>query len=176
MNRDKHELENTPRDEGNLKDPVCGMQVAPDQHALAYQQMYFAFCSAQCKERFLANPHLYIGHPGSRAVVQGGSKVLKHRRLKLDEALPDELAQRVIAAINGMMGIRRIEIKTDTINIQYDLLQVTEAQIESVLAGIGATLGHSWSERLRRAFVHYFEETEIASLEVQDSGSPRHSH
>lgn len=87
-----------------------------------------------------------------------------------------ELAQRVIAAINGMMGIRRIEIKTDTIDIQYDLLQVTEAQIESVLAGIGATLDHGWSERLRRSFVHYFEETEIASLEVQDSGSSRHSH
>lgn len=175
MNQDSRELRNRPQAEDSLRDPVCGMQVAADQHAITYQQMHFAFCSIQCKERFLANPHLYIGHPGHKAPAQEGRTVLKHRRLKLDESLPDDLAQRAIAYINDMMGIGHITIKGDTIDIQYDLLQVTEAQIESALAEVGATLDQNWSERLRRAFVHYFEETEISSLEVPP-GAGGHNH
>jgi YHS domain-containing protein len=175
MKQKIRELQSRPQNEDSLRDPVCGMQVAPDQHAITHQQMHFAFCSMQCKERFLANPHLYIGHPGNKAPAQEGRTVLKHRRLKLDESLPDDLALQVFMYIKGMMGIENIEIKGDTIDIQYDLLQVTEAQIESALAEVGATLGHSWSKRLRRAFVHYFEETEIASLEVP-SGAEGHHH
>ena len=157
------------------RDPVCGMQVAQDQHAITYQQMNFAFCSIQCKERFLANPHLYVGQPGYKTPVQEGRRVLKHRRLKLDEPLPNDLAQQAISHINEMKGIGHIEIKGDTIDIRYDLMQLTEAQIESALVEVGATLDYGWSERLRRAFVHYFEETEISSLEVS-TGTGGHHH
>ncbi len=150
----------------NLRDPVCGMQVAPDQHALTYQQMHFAFCSTQCKERFLANPHLYIGQPGQKSPAQEGRKVLKHRRLKLEEALTAEQARHVVKNIQAMMGIKSIKITDNLIEITYDLIQVTEIQIESKLAGTGAVLGHGLSERLRHAFVHYLEETELATLEV----------
>ncbi|MBT8128908.1 MAG: YHS domain-containing protein [Gammaproteobacteria bacterium] len=164
-----------PQNEDNIRDPVCGMQVRPDRHAITHQQMHFAFCSSQCKERFLADPHLYIGHPGHKAPAQEGRTVLKHRQLKLDKSLPDDLALQVFLYIKEMMGIENIEIKGDTIDIQYDLIQVTEAQIESALAEVGATLGHSWSERLRRAFVYYFEETEISSLEVS-TGDGGHNY
>ena len=150
------------------------MQVAPDQHSITHQQMHFAVCSMQRKERFLANPHLYIGHPGNKAPAQEGRTVLKHRRLKLDESLPDDLAQLASTYIKDMMGIKHIEIEGDTIDIQYDLVQVTEAQIESALVEVGATLSHSWSERLQCAFVHYFEETEIASLEVPPRAGGHH--
>ena len=164
-----------PKNKDSLRDPVCGMQVAPDQHAITHLQMHFAFCSAQCRERFLANPHLYIGQAGHKAPVQEGHEALKHRRLKLEEPLPDDLAQRAITYINDMMGIGHIEIKGDTIDIKYDLLQVTEAQIESALAEAGYTLDHSWSERLRRAFVHYLKETELSSLEAPP-GADGHHH
>lgn len=160
--------------EDSLRDPVCGMLVAPDQHAITHQQMHFAFCSTQCKERFLANPHLYIGHPGNKAPAQEGRTVMKHRQLKLDKPLPDDLAQRVTTSIKEMMGIENIEVKGDTIDIRYDLLQVTEAQIEAALAEVGTTLGHRWSERLRRAFVQYFEETQISSLEVPPGAGGHH--
>ena len=56
------------------------MQVKPGDNAIDYQDMPFAFCSLQCKERFLANPHLYIGYPGQKAPKQEGHTVLKHRR------------------------------------------------------------------------------------------------
>ena len=174
MNEDTREQQSMPQHEKTIRDPVCGMQVTPDQHAITYQKMHFAFCSTQCEERFLANPHLYIGYPGNKAPAQEGRTVMKHRRLKLEQSLPDELAQQVIASIEEMMGIGHIEIKDDTIDIHYDLLQITEAQIESALAEIGATLGHSWSGRLRCAFVHYFEETEISSLEVLPGAGSHH--
>jgi YHS domain-containing protein len=151
------------------------MRVAPDQHVITYQQMNYSFCSIQCRERFLANPHLYIGYPGHKAPAQEGCTILKQRQLKLDAVLSGDMALRVSARINEMMGIRHINIKGDTIKIQYDLMQVTEAQIESALVEIGATLGHGWSERLRRTFVDFFEETEISSLEVTP-GSGDHNH
>ncbi len=175
MNHETSGFQEMPQYEGNVKDPVCGMLVAPDQHAIMHQQMHFAFCSAQCRDRFIANPHLYIGHRGHKAPTQEGRAVLKHRRMKLDEPLPHELVERVITHIKEMMGIERIEITDDTIDIRYDLLQVTEAQIESALAEVGATLNHRWSDRLRRSFVQYFEETEISSLEAP-TGAGGHHH
>ncbi len=164
-----------PQNEDSRRDPVCGMQVAPDQHAITYQQMHFAFCSAQCKERFLANPHLYIGHPGHKAPAQEGRKVLKHRRLKLEEALTAVQARHVIESVQAMMGIESVRITGNLIVITYDLMQVTEIQIESLLAETGAILGHGLSERLRHAFVHYLEETELSSLEVPPDTSG-HQH
>jgi len=161
-------------EEGTVRDPVCGMWVAPDDHAITYLDMHFAFCSTQCQERFLANPHLYIGRSGHKAPAQQGHVSLKSRRLKLAEPLPEALAERTRRAIEDLMGIDRIEIDGDTIDMRYDLVQVSEAQIEAALAAVGATLDNRWSERLRRAFVQYLEETEISSLEVPPGGGGHH--
>ena len=76
MNQDIRKLRNKSQAGDRLRDPVCGMQVASDQHAIMYQQMHFAFRSVQCRERFLANPHLYIGHSGHKAPAQEGRTVL----------------------------------------------------------------------------------------------------
>lgn len=155
------------------RDPVCGMMVDADENAIEYQQMHFAFCSLQCKERFLQNPHLYIGQSGHKAPKQEGKALYKQRRLKLDRPMPSATAENVIDAVRAMMGIERIEIDGDVVRITYDLLQATEAQIESEIARAGAVLGSVWSERLRRAFVHYLEETEIENLAATP---PTHGH
>lgn len=44
------------KDEEPVKDVVCGMLVDPASFGAEYQSDHFAFCSAQCRERFLANP------------------------------------------------------------------------------------------------------------------------
>ena len=157
----------------HLRDPVCGMTVNADENRVEYQQLHFAFCSSQCKERFLANPHLYIGIPGHKAPAQEGRTELRQRRLKLDKPLTPEMAETVKDAVQAMMGIERLEIDGDVIRVTYDLLQATETQIESAIARAGAELGHEWSERLRRAFVQYLEETEIENLEVHPA---QHDH
>jgi len=159
-----------------VKDPVCHMWVTPDQYAINYQGMDFAFCSQQCKDRFLANPHLYIGIPGERAPKQQGQEVLKRRRLRLDQPLSASAAQQVSEQLGAMMGVYAVDIDANELTITYDLLQATAAQIETTMQQAGARLGEGWGERLRRAFVHYFEETEVASREVQPGSHGHGDH
>lgn len=54
------------------RDVVCGMQVESGSHQLMHLGMSYSFCSRQCQERFLANPHLYVGMPGQKAPKQEG--------------------------------------------------------------------------------------------------------
>ena len=49
---------------GALKDPVCGMTVTPKSfHSLEYAGQRVFFCSARCKERFVANPTQFMAGP-----------------------------------------------------------------------------------------------------------------
>lgn len=159
-----------------VKDPVCQMLVSPDQNTISYQDIDYAFCSLQCKERFLANPHLYVGVPGEKAPKQAGEVVVKRRRLCLDEYLSDAAAQQVTAHLLAMMGVYSVETANKELIITYDLLQATSEQIEATLQQAGARLGGGWGERLRRAFVHYLEETEVANREVQPGSHGQGGH
>jgi len=151
-----------------VKDYVCQMQVPSASFATEYAGGHYAFCSAQCKERFLANPHLYIGFPGNKAPAQEGKKVIKRRRLLLSAPLDAIQAEQVKQALLEMMGIDEIGIEGDKIEIQYDLMQVTAEQIADKLALIGADLGGGWMDRLKLAFINNLEEIEISSLEVEN--------
>lgn len=150
-----------------VKDPVCGMLVAPQQNAITYQGLHFAFCSEQCKQRFLANPHLYVGVAGEQAPRQRGKQVLKRRHLRLDKPLTTLEAQRVGEELLAMMGVYAVDVAGDELSITYDLLQVTAEQIESTLLKSGTGLGQGLGEQLRRAFIHYLEESEVENLEVR---------
>lgn len=154
-------------DKTGFKDYVCGMIVQTDVISVGYHGTHYAFCSEQCRERFQLNPRLYVGYPGNKAPKQKGEVVLKSRKLKLDEPLSVEVANKVLDSIQAMMGINHIEIDGDIISITYDLLQATEAQIEDEIVSCGVILGNDLAERLRRAFVHFLEETEVDSLEVR---------
>lgn len=152
------------------------MLVDPEQNAITYQGMHFAFCSEQCKERFLANPHLYIGKPGEPAPKQFGQQAIKRRRIRLDAPLSDPEAREIAEQLLAMMGVYAVDIATDELSITYDLLEVTSAQLEAALQKAGARLGQGWGERLQRAFVQYLEETEVASREVQTGHRGHHHH
>jgi YHS domain-containing protein len=174
MNQGDRKTRSLQRKKDSLRDPVCGMMVDASENAIVYQQMHFAFCSLQCKERFLQTPHLYIGQGGHKAPKQEGQAVYKQRLLKLDKSLTPEMAETVLDNVQAMMGIEQLEINGDVIKVTYDLLQATEAQIESEIAQAGASLGQKWSERLRRAFVHYVEESEIENLAVLPPAQGHH--
>jgi len=154
--------------------PVCYMHVQDTALSHSYAGMQFVFCSQQCKDRFAANPHLYIGKPGSPSPKQQGKQVIKCRVLKLSQAVPDEVKQHVTDALNDMMGIRKITIESDRIEISYDLMEATSQQIEATLEAAGNRLSSGWGEILKRAFIHYLEETEIDSLEHSGGGHCHH--
>ena len=153
-----------------VKDPVCGMEVAPTQFETVYEGLHYAFCSEQCRQRFAANPHLYIGVPGEKAARQKGVELFKRRRFQLDTPLAAQDAEILAKELGAMMGVKDIEIQDgNTVTITYDLIQATADQIEAKMVEVGAKLGAGWAERLRRGFVHYMEECEVGNLEV-------HSH
>lgn len=46
-------------------DPVCGMAVSsPTMEQHEYAGTTYAFCSAECKTRFVEEPDMYTGDPG----------------------------------------------------------------------------------------------------------------
>lgn len=149
-------------------DPVCHMVVQNAAFATEYGGEHYAFCSAQCKERFLANPHLYVGFPGRDAPAQEGKQVIKRRSLLLSAPLDAKQAEEVKRALLEMKGIRAVGVDGDKIEIEYDLIIVTAAQIADKLAAIGADLGNGWVDRLKLAFINNLEEIEINSLEVEE--------
>ncbi|MDT3706232.1 MAG: YHS domain-containing protein [Thiobacillus sp.] len=156
-----------------VKDPVCGMEVAPAQFETIYEGLHYAFCSEQCRQRFAANPHLYVGVPGEKAPGQKGVELLKRRRFQLDAPLDAPDSAVLTEALGAMMGVKAVEIGDgNTVAITYDLIQATADQLEAKMAEVGARLGEGWAERLRRGFVHYMEETEVGNLEVH----PHHGH
>jgi len=154
------------RGDDQVKDPVCGMMVDCHQHAIEYLKMHFAFCSLPCKERFQANPHLYIGYPGRKAPKQEGLEEIKCRCIHLGQALSPAGIALISSELHTMMGIKAVRVSKTEIEIRYDLLQASLQQIEDRLVQIGIQLGGGWAERLRRALIHESEELQIDSLEV----------
>ena len=160
-------------DDETVIDPVCGMRVKLTQLPLEYMHMKFAFCSEQCRERFLANPGLYVGKPGVMSVKQMGREILKCRRLQLADPLPVGADEALRNTLYTMMGIKSVNYDGVRRENSYDLLQATAEQIERTIIEFGMQLGGTWAEKLRRGFVHYVEETELLNLE--NSGGV-HSH
>lgn len=159
-----------------VKDPVCGMMVSTDSFPLDYLDMHFSFCSTQCKERFMANPHLYIGIPGTMAPKQEGQRIIKRRRFSVDQPLSDSQSEKLKRELSSMMGIEEVQVSGESVEIAYDLLQATAAQLEERIASIGLQLGGGWGDRLRRGFIHYLEECEVSALEITPPRDGAHHH
>lgn len=152
---------------GKTIDPVCGMEVDALQHALEFEGIRYAFCSRQCRERFGATPHLYVGVPGHPAPAQQGKVVRKRRRFRTETTLNLDDATTLRNELKYMMGVDEVEVDGDMISVTYDLLQVTAEQLEKRMAEIGLQIGGSWQEKLRSAFVHYLEECEVDNMAVE---------
>ena len=59
---DHHHAGHDVRVRATVKDPVCGMMVAPDQteHHARHGGAEFHFCSARCRDKFVADPERYL--------------------------------------------------------------------------------------------------------------------
>lgn len=158
-----------------VEDYVCHMQVPSTSFPTEYVGSHYAFCSEQCKVRFLANPHLYIGFPGRKAPAQEGVQVIKCRSFTLGETLDAMQVEQVKQAVQEMMGILDICIEGKKVEISYDLIQVTAEQIAEKLASVGASIGGGWIDKLKLGFINFEEENEISSLEV-DNKKCCHKH
>ncbi|HSH29577.1 MAG TPA: YHS domain-containing protein [Thiohalobacter sp.] len=161
--------------EDQIRDVVCSMWVSTASYPLEYRGMHFAFCSEECRERFLGNPGLYIGRPGEPAAKQSGEVWRKSRRIHLGRPLDQHQAEQVMNRLDALMSVTAIWPGADMLEVSYDLMQITARQIEGALEAAGADLGGGWSDRLKRSFIHLLEETESASREVRSTADAGHS-
>ena len=150
-----------------VQDPVCLMSIDPKRVAttLVHNGKTYYFCSVQCRNRFEASPHLYIGLPGHPAPRQHGHEVIKKRTLKLKQPLTENQLSVIVTSLQNMMGIKNIHVEANSVYITYDLLQVTVEQVEATIKKTGEQLVSGLAEELKRAFIHYLEETELVNLE-----------
>ena len=148
------------------RDPVCKMWVDSGPYQRDYSGMHFVFCSAQCLERFAANPHLYIGHPGQLAPAQRGEVSMKKRRLVLMRPPAGETANYITCHLMEMMGVEDVSMTGRKLFIRYDLFQATLKQIENVIEGSGGRLNPSVWSRLRRGWIDLLEANELDAREL----------
>lgn len=154
--------------------PVCRMDVDTESSITSkFQGMSYHFCSEQCLQRFTTNPGLYIGSRGLPSAKQRGENIFVQRTLRLSSRIPEDIASGITAELHTMMGIKKVNIEGDKIVITYDLLEATAKQIESVLEKTGNKVSAGFGESLKRAFIHYIEETILDNLEHNSSS---HSH
>jgi len=160
--------------EKKVNDPVCKMDVKEGQMSYNYMGIEYSFCSQQCHDRFSSNPKLYIGKPGKPSPKQHGVSIIKRRVLKLDEVVPEDMAKKIDTELRKMMGIREVTIDKNIIRISYDLLEATTEQIEATITATGKQLTAGLGDKIKRAFIHYLEESELDNLESQQSSHGCH--
>ncbi|MES2067465.1 MAG: heavy metal translocating P-type ATPase [Pseudomonadota bacterium] len=63
------------RNEGKVKDLVCGMTVDPETtpHQASHDDQDYHFCSAGCRTKFVANPQAYLGDRRPAPAVNPGA-------------------------------------------------------------------------------------------------------
>jgi len=135
------------------------MNVDGGEYPIEYHKMYFHFCSEQCRETFKDRPGLYIG---KRAKEQ--NELIKLRLLRLAETLASETSSAVTECLQGLMGVKEIQLDGHSLSIRYDLLCVTLAQIERSLVELGVELDNSWWQQFRRGWMHNTEQNELDNL------------
>jgi len=143
---------------------VCGMAADPEVGSVEYHKMFFWFCSDQCRETFQKNPALYASKLPDKQ-----PQVIKDRTLHLAEPPPREVDDLLTSYLKDLMGVKEAFIEGDRLRIRYDLMQVTEAQIEKALKEAGLKLDESWRERLRRSWMQNTEEIELENLSSKPS-------
>jgi len=149
--------------------PVCGREVRSREISAVFLGTEYGFCSVECRDRFLAFPHLYAGLRGQRPPRQRGLQVLRHRRLSLAASLSPEQGARVTEALEALPGVRAVDVRGNRIEFVYDQLQVKAGQIEARLAAVGARLGAGWVERLQQALEHCAEDCEAQDRDLHPS-------
>ncbi|PKO86391.1 MAG: hypothetical protein CVU18_15215 [Betaproteobacteria bacterium HGW-Betaproteobacteria-12] len=149
------------------RDPVCGMTVliADSTPTASRRGIAFHFCSAQCRERFVATPALNTAPVGNK----DAAPITKRRRLCF--VSPGSAALLGAAdELRRMMGIAAAIPDGDGLVIEYNLHQATLEQIEAALSGAGLVLRsgvHGW----RRALWRFTERNEVENAALPANGS-----
>ncbi|TSA48947.1 MAG: YHS domain-containing protein [Nitrosomonadales bacterium] len=169
------------------KDPVCSMMVGEWENQIVYRGIGYAFCSQQCRERFISAPLLYVARRGLLAPKQNAMVVIKRRHLSPSLPLTQVHFLELRGALLSMMGVMTVQsvertagakpgaqrggnrssttMRIDAVAITYDLFQATSEQLERKCAELNVVPSNRWGEKLQRDFIHYLEKCELEDLQ-----------
>lgn len=149
--------------QNNEKCPVCGRKLTTDDYVYERHQVMMHFCSSQCRDNFAAHPLLYSA---GRSNVP--TQVLKHRKLRLAQAMDATTAASIRTDLLNTNGVKQAEIKGDRLTVQYDLLLLTLRQLEQMLADKNHALADGWWPRSRRSWMSSAEANELDNLAMPE--------
>jgi len=146
--------------------PVCGMNAKDSKAHVEHLGIEYYFCTAQCRENFIARPRLYLGKQSAKYTAR---KIIKRRSFSLDQGVEAEMQMQLIQTMQQVMGVRDANVQGCEIIITYDLLETTAEQIARALADAGFALGSGWAARLKRGWMNYTEKNELDNLTAGES-------
>ena len=177
------------------KDLVCDMMVAEGENQYVYHDVAYAFCSQQCRERFIAAPRLYVGRRGPLEPTLRRLNVIRRRHIVLRLPLRQVEFSELNGALLSMMGVLEVNpvgviaeersdlklhkngnsmpVSIDALEITYDLLQATAEQLERKCVEFNANPRDDWGDKLLRNYVHYIEKCDLQDLEVRMANTER---
>lgn len=155
--------------------PVCEMEVRDSEFTLDFLGIDYQFCTAQCLRKFEQRPHLYVGSPTyGKSEKQLGQESNKARKIKLVKPLTKGGVTQLVNELRALMGVKKVEVTNDEVFVVYDLLQVSLKDIEDVIIRFHGCLQETFTERVRKSFIHYSEECELDNLAHQSRGDGSH--
>ena len=145
--------------------PVCQMASVKYDLWRSYHGIKFWFCSQQCLDRFIAHPGLYVGNPKTGLAEKKKGRVeIKSHRIVFSKSLNEKEMAKLTEDLHQMMGIKALKFSQGDMLVNYDLMEVSLADVE---AQIFLSLGEFDAplvERVKRGWIHYTEECELENL------------
>ncbi|MBK7199630.1 heavy metal translocating P-type ATPase [Candidatus Amarolinea dominans] len=138
-----------------VKDPVCGMDIEPQDAAAsrAHMGQTFYFCSPKCVEKFDADPHRYAQATlaatetplpvGSATTGFNPALPLVRIELPVLGLKREQDGQAVAAAVAGVSGVRsaHANIGASVVTVEYDPQRATTAALAAALRPAGFRAG-----------------------------------
>ncbi|MBK6431194.1 HAD-IC family P-type ATPase [Candidatus Amarolinea dominans] len=138
-----------------VKDPVCGMDIEPQDAVAsrAHMGQTFYFCSPKCVEKFDADPHRYAQATlaatetplpvGSATTGFNPALPLVRVELPVLGLKREQDGQAVAAAVAGVSGVRsaHANIGASVVTVEYDPQRATTAALAAALRPAGFRAG-----------------------------------
>lgn len=115
------------------------------------------------RARALRDELRHRSHRHHGLAPQEGSR--KRRELRFDEEHPGQ-ADQAHQLLCGIEALRVFLGSANRLTIEYDLTEYTLAGLEKALASQGFRLDDSFFCRLRRALIHFLEETQLRNMRM----------
>jgi P-type Cu+ transporter len=125
-------------------DPVCGMELTPATTAVStdYEGRSYGFCSAQCKEKFLADPSRYLhpeapsqgnrSHPGSGT----GSELCEFPLVGMHCASCAGRIEKALASAPGVVTAN-VNFATTRASVRFDPKGTSPENLRQVVKDLG---------------------------------------